>query len=101
MSALKRVFGWVRRAFVGEELKVGEKIESPKRLIAKAFLKRKSTLVALALLVGIFLFVFIAPLFFPIDLNASDPLQQNVAPCFSLRKLPKKLQVGMLLLIQQ
>ena len=39
-----------------------------------------------------FLFVFIAPLFVPVDMQYTDALQQNVAPILSLREVPKALK---------
>ena len=92
MVALKRVFGWIRRAFIGDKLQLEERVESPSRLAFKALFKRKSALVAAIGILSLFLFTFIAPLFVPMDINYTDPLQQNVAPCLSLRKIPKRLR---------
>lgn len=90
-----RMFGWVKRAFTGNRIdfKTEEsRIESPSKLVREAFFRRKTAVVALVLLVGLFLFVFIAPSFVAFDVNYTDPLQQNVAPSYSLRSVPKKLQ---------
>ena len=97
MSALKRVWAWLKRAFTGGKRKFSalngdEKIESPSRLLREAFFHKKTAVAALVFLVGLFLFVFIAPLFMPMDVNYTDPLQQNVAPVYSLRKVPRKLK---------
>ena len=96
MSALKRFFSWFARAFSGRKLKIGkdesEEIESPGKLLRAAFFKRKTAVVALAVLAGLFLFVFIAPLFVSMDVNYTDPLQQNVSPDYSLRSVPKDLK---------
>ena len=70
----------------------GAKIESPSKLIAKAFFRRKSALFALSLLLGLFLFVFIAPNIVRLDKNYTDPLQQNAPPSYSLRAVPKGLK---------
>ncbi len=70
----------------------GEKIESPSKLIAKAFFRRKSAVFALSLLLGLFLFVFIAPSVVRLDKNYTDPLQQNAPPSYSLRAVPKALK---------
>ena len=78
-----RMFGWVKRAFTGNRIdfKTEEsRIESPSKLVREAFFRRKTAVVALVLLVGLFLFVFIAPSFVAFDVNYTDPLQQNVAP---------------------
>ncbi len=95
--ALKRFFGWCKRLFWGgnRELAVlgdeGE-IESPSALLRRAFFRRKTALVALGVLVALLLFSFIAPAFVPLDINYTDPLQQNVPPGYGLRAVPKKLK---------
>ena len=100
MSALKRIFSWFARAFSGNKLplKAGgdEEIESPGKLLRQAFFKKKTAVVALVLLAGLFLFVFIAPLFVPMNVNYTDPLQQNVSPDYSLRSVPKDLKKSVL-----
>lgn len=94
--ALKHTFSWIKRAFFGQKEEFAKieknRIESPSRLLAQSFLHNKKAVAALGVLIGLFLFVFIAPLFLPMDVNATDPLQQNVAPVYSLRKVPKSLQ---------
>ena len=81
---------WLRRGFrVGKELD-GEL--SPKQLRFRRFLKRKTAVFALSILLSLFLFVFIAPTFVGLDMNYTDPLQQNVPPSYSLRSLPKSLK---------
>lgn len=96
MYALKRFFGWIKRSVFGGKDKefsdeLGE-IESPGKLVRQAFFRKKTALVALATLIGLFLFVFIAPAFVSLDVNYTDPLQQNVAPGYGLRSLPKALK---------
>ena len=94
MSALKRVFRWLKRAFCGSkaELQEEERIESPTRLILNAFFRKKAAVAALLVLVGLFLFVFIAPMLVQLDVNYTDPLQQNLAPVYSLKRVPKRLK---------
>ncbi len=99
MSALKSFFRWLKRAFWGgkKELLEGEEemqIESPSKLLREAFFAKKSAVVALAVLVGLLAFVLIAPAFVPLNVNATDALQQNVAPGEGLRRLPKGLKKG-------
>ena len=96
VSALKRVFGWIKRGFWGvkENGLGGAREESPSGLLRKEFFRRKTAVAALVFLAGLFLFVFIAPLFMPMDVNYTDPLQQNVAPCYSMRSLPRGLKKG-------
>lgn len=91
--ALKRVFDWIKRAFFrGKGLDVPLQTETPSHLLRKAFFAKKSAVVALVLLISLFAFVFIAPIFTPMDVNFTDALSQNVAPVFSLRKVPKALK---------
>ncbi len=92
VSALKSFFGWIKRAFVGRKEGGVEGEISPSKLLRRAFFRKKSAVAALALLVGIFLFAFIAPLFVPLDINFTDPLQQNVPPGYALRSLPRGLK---------
>lgn len=91
--AVKAGFRWIKRAFGSrDELSGAEKIESPSRLIREAFFRKKTAVAALVVLVGLFLFVFIAPSFVSLDVNYTDPLQQNIAPVYSLRKVPGRLK---------
>lgn len=69
-----------------------EKIESPSVMTLKAFFRRKLAVAALFVLVSLFLFVFIGPYFFPMDLNYTDPLQANMAPNNTLMKVPDELK---------
>lgn len=97
VSALKRIGRWFKRAFFGggKELSArkGEtEIESPSKLLREAFFRKKAAVVALVVLLGLFLFVFIAPAFVPFDVNYTAPLQQNVAPGYSLCSVPRKLR---------
>ena len=96
MSALKSVFRWIKRGVLGTKRELegmGEKeVESPSRLFREAFFRKKTAVAALAVLLSLFLFVFIAPAFVALDMNYTDSLQQNVAPGYSLRALPRKLK---------
>lgn len=96
-NVFKRIGGWIKRMFTGGSKNLragvsGEQIESPSKLLREAFFRKKTAVVALVFLVALFLFVFIAPAFMPMDVNYTDPLQQNVAPVYSLRKVPRKLK---------
>ena len=91
--ALKSVFRWIKRGFFGEKAFLeAEKIESPARLLRENFFRKKAAVAALLFLIALFLFVFIAPAFVSLDVNYTDPLQQNVAPVYSLRKVPRGLK---------
>ena len=88
--ALKRGFLWTKRAFFGGKSLISP--QTPSALVRKAFFSKKSAVAALGLWIALFLFVFIAPLFTPMDVNYTDALQQNVAPVLSLKKVPKELK---------
>ncbi len=93
MYALKSVFRWIKRAFFREKVELGgEKIESPRALLREAFFHKKTAVGALIVLISLFLFVLIAPLFLPLDINYTDPLQQNISPGYGLRSLPRTLK---------
>ena len=100
VSAFKRFFRWIRRGIFGSKAELSalsagaetEKIESPSRLLRQAFFRKKSAVTALIFLVALFLFVFIAPLFLPLDINYTDPLQQNISPGYSLCSPPRALK---------
>ena len=90
---------WTKRMVMGasKELTEDEKfaveqIESPSMMAVKAFFRRRLAVVALVVLVSLFLFVFIGPYFFPMDLNYTDPLQANMAPIYSLLRVPEGLE---------
>lgn len=100
VSAFKRFFRWIRRGIFGSKAELSalsagaetEKIESPSRLLRQAFFRKKSAVTALIFLVALFLFVFIAPLFLSLDINYTDPLQQNISPGYSLCSPPRALK---------
>ena len=85
---------WIKRAFFGgkKELLTEGEIESPSRLLFRAFFRKKIAVAALALLIALFAFVFISPAFVKLDINYTDPLQQSVAPGYSLRSVSKELK---------
>ena len=99
--ALKRVFDWGKRAVTGkktaglERLDSGEeRAETPRALLVRAFFEKKTAVGALVLLIALFAFVFIAPLFVKMDINYTAALQQNAPPVYTLRKVPKNLKNG-------
>ncbi len=95
----KTLWSWTRRMFLGaskdlsnQDIFAVERLESPSKLAVKAFFRRKIAVAALFILIGLFLFVFLGPLFVPMDLTYTDPLQQNMAPVMSMRKVPRELR---------
>ncbi len=89
---------WARRMFMGAskdlvtDINEVENLESPGKLAAKAFFSRPLAVIALIVLIAMFLFVFIGPLIWPMNLNYTDSLQANMAPNMSLMKVPNKLK---------
>ena len=90
---------WTKRMVMGPDKELAEddrfvveKIESPSVMAVKAFFRRRLAVVALVVLVSLFLFVFIGPYAFPMELTYTDPLQANMAPIYSLLKSPAALE---------
>ena len=99
----KTIGRWIGRMFWGASKSLKnvdvfevEKLESPSRLAVKTFFRRKLAVGALVILLLLFLFVFIGPLFFPMDVNFIDPGQANIGPGMSMLKMPSGLkdQIG-------
>lgn len=90
--ALKRVFGWIKRSFLGLQSDKKQREDAPWKLRFRAFFAKKTSVVALISLLLLIAFVFIAPLVTPMEENYTDPLQQNVAPSYSMRSVPTKLK---------
>ncbi len=90
---------WVKRFFMGGSRELSEdekfqveKIESPSVMAVKAFFRRKLAVVALVMLVVLFALVLIGPMVVPMDLTYTDALQANIAPVWSMRKVPAGLK---------
>lgn len=93
MYAIKKVFRWIKHAFLGrKDLLTADAIESPSKLLKENFFRKKAAVAALVILFSLLLFVFVAPMFVRLDINYTDPLQQNVAPVYTLRKVPRALK---------
>ena len=89
---------WFKRTFFGASKELldddgfaVETLDSPSMLAVKTFFRRKLAVGALIVLISLFLFVFIGPSFFPMDLTYTDPLQANMAPIYSLLSVPDEL----------
>ncbi len=90
---------WFKRMFFGasKELADSEKfsvenIESPSKMAVKAFFRRKLAVVALVVLVGMFIFVFVGPFFIPMDINYTDANLANLPPNYSMLDVPSELE---------
>ena len=98
-SLFSTVFKWISRMLFGASKELTEidvtsveNLESPTKMAVKAFFRRKLAVCALVVLISLFLFVFIAPLFIPMNLNYTDSLQADIAPNYSMLKVPKELR---------
>ena len=91
-SGFARMFG---RMFLGsavEHTVENERYDSPSKLAVKRFFRKPVAVTALCVLIAMFLFVFIGPIFMPIDLSYTETLHQNVAPNLSMMKLPSAMK---------
>ena len=98
-SVFKTMWRWTKRMFLGaskeltaEQMFAIENLESPTKMAVKTFFRRKIAVTALVVLVAMFLFVFIAPVFMPMDINYTDSLQANIAPTYSMLRVPAGLK---------
>ena len=101
-------FRWISRAFMGasrqyaeetlqqqEENRINdvEEIVSPGRQLVRNFMERKLAVFALCVVIAMFLFVFIGPLFLT---NYSDSYtevtQKSVPPTMSMMSVPRELR---------
>ena len=86
---------WFKRAFLGHSKEVDamsvEQIVSPSKQIMLNFAHRPLAMIALVLVIAMFLLVFIAPQYVPLDLNYTDILQQSCKPGFTMMKVPSEL----------
>ncbi|MBQ8895408.1 MAG: ABC transporter permease subunit [Clostridia bacterium] len=90
---------WIKRMFFGgsKELSESEKfsvenIDSPSKMAVKAFFRRKLAVLALIVLVGLFLFVFIGPIFIKMDVNYTDANLANLPPNYTMLDVPSELE---------
>ena len=98
-SLFKTLWRWTRRMVLGASKELAEmdvmaveNLESPSKMAVKTFFRRKLAVAALIILVSLFLFVFIAPIFLPMNLSYTDSLQANIAPNYSMLKVPSGLK---------
>ena len=97
-NIFQTLWRWTKRMFMGaskelsmdEKLAV-EKLESPSVMAVKSFFRRKLAVIALVVLISMFLFVFIGPSIWPMDVNYTDTLQKNLAPNYTFLSVPKEL----------
>ena len=66
-------------------------IESPGHRVVRSFFRRGRAVAALGILLSLFVFVLIAPRFLPMNINETDMLSANIAPNFSMLRVPRAL----------
>ncbi len=69
-----------------------EQVQSPYRTMIRNFREKWSAMLGVYIFLTIFAFVFILPIFFPMDINYQDPTQKNTKPTFAYMKVAKPLQ---------
>ena len=91
-------FGCVlRRMFIGskdEPTTISDRYDSPSKQAVKRFFRKPLATAAVIILLSMFLFVFIGPLFSPIDLSYTEPMHTNVQPNLSMMKLPSSMKTN-------
>ena len=98
-NVFSTLWRWLKRTFFGGSRELlsddagfaVESLDSPSVMAMKTFFRRKLAVTALVVLIALFLFVFIGPNFFPMDLTYTDPLQANMAPNYTLLSVPGEL----------
>jgi len=86
--------GWFGRMISGASRSLDgapDRYASPGRLAVLRFFRRPAACAALAVIVSMFLFVFLGPLFDPIDLSYAEPLHKNLSPSYDMMDLPSAL----------
>ena len=70
-----------------------EEIVSPGKQAVRSFFRRPLAVIALCIVVGMFLFVYLGPLFMPTySDNYTSSMHINVKPNLTMRKVPSKLK---------
>ncbi len=87
----KRMFFGASKELLDDDGFAVETLDSPSMMAVKTFFRRKLAVGALVVLIALFLFVFIGPAFFPMDLTYTDALQANMPPNYTLLAIPNEL----------
>lgn len=91
-SFWKRLFWGTGKDLEQDKLNV-EEIVSPTKQIVRNFFERKLAVFALCVVLGMFVFVFVGPLFMPKYYDAyTEITQKNVPPDMSMLSVPKEMQ---------
>lgn len=94
----RTLWRWTKRTFMGaskeltDEQKFDvEAIESPFKQTVKSFFRKPLAVIALVIVVLMFLFVLIGPLFNDLDLGYEENYHSNISPGYKFMRVPKKL----------
>ncbi len=93
-----RIAGWGRRVFFGGSRELADSIDveevvTPFQQIVRNFFERRLAVGALCVVIGMFLLVFIGPLFMPNYYDSyTEVTQKNVSPTMSMMKVPSELK---------
>ena len=68
-----------------------EQIVSPSKQVFLNFMHRPLAVIASVIVIAMFILVFVAPAFVPLDLNYTDSLQASIEPGFHMMAVPKEL----------
>ena len=95
----KSSFGWLKRLFGSNKQTTEndafnvEEIVSPGRQVINNFFERKLAVFALCVVLGMFIFVFVGPLFMPKYSDSyTEVTQKNVPPTMDMMKVPAELK---------
>ncbi len=89
----------LRRTFLGglfggskEYTIADERYDSPSKLAVKRFFRKPLATGAVIVLALMFVFVFVGPLFDPVDLSYTEVFHKNVAPNMNMMKVPAAMK---------
>ncbi|NLB22702.1 MAG: hypothetical protein GX833_05515, partial [Clostridium sp.] len=71
-----------------------EQIVSPWKTVVKQFASNKLSMISFITFLAIFLFMFIAPYFFKMDLGYNEPMQADLPPAGNYMKFPEAMKTG-------
>lgn len=104
-SVMSKVFStlgrWIKRTFFGASKSVAqgddalsvEDIDSPTKQIIKNFFRRPYAVVALCVLVGMFIFVFLGPVFMPTYSDEQQaPAHKNIEPNYTMLSVSRGMK---------
>lgn len=94
----RTLWRWTKRTFMGASKELSdeqkfdvEAIESPFKQTIKSFFRKPLAVIALVIVILMFLFVLIGPLFNELDLGYQESFHTNIAPGYKFMRVPNKL----------